>query len=222
MSQVFIVGFGKFGQLALPKISKKWPEARIWIIDPAPENLVQCRKTPAIRVLDKGEDFLWNHREQLENSDWIIPAVPFHFAGAWVRRLLTRSLRVRKIAPPQLLGKDLPFTLYLKKDLYVSLADFTCPENCPSPQGFCFQTRVPRPQRLWEMLASRPVNRGSLQILESHQLAPGLGGFTFGELKRIEKNCFRSDPPLFLATACPCHGVISGFRWQPPPVSLDF
>jgi hypothetical protein len=213
MNQVFIVGFGKFGQLALPKINRKWPDARIWIIDPDPEHLIQCRKIPAIRVLDKGEDFIWNHQEHLQASDWIIPAVPFHLAGEWVRRLLTRSRTVKKIPPPRAIGKDLPFTLSLKKDLYVSLAAFVCPENCPSPPGICFRTREPRPQRLWEILALRPVPRGSLQIIESRQLAPGLGGFTFAELKRIEKNLHRSGPPLFLATACSCHGVVSGFRW---------
>lgn len=213
MSQVFIVGFGKFGQLALPKISKKWPAARIWIIDPAPDNLIQCQKIPATRVLDKGEDFIWNHQDHLESADWIIPAIPFHFAGEWFRRVLTRSRTVRKIKPPRNLGQDLPFTLYLKKDFYVSLSDFVCPENCPSPPGSCFQTREPRPQPLWEILASRSLTRGSLQILESRQLAPGLGGFTFGALKRIEKKILRDDPPLFLATACSCHGVLSGFRW---------
>jgi hypothetical protein len=213
MSQIFIVGFGKFGQLALPKIRKKWPEARIWIIDPAPENLIQGQKIPAIRVLDKGEDFIWSVRDHLEDTDWIIPAVPFHLAGDWLRRLLARNLRVRPIKPPKELGRGLPLALYLKKDCYLSLADFVCPENCPSPQGVCYQTRKSRPQRLSEILASRRLARGTLEILESHQLAPGLGGFTFGQMKRIEGKLLRIDPPLFLATACTCHGVVSGFTW---------
>jgi hypothetical protein len=213
LSQVFIVGFGKFGQLALPKINKRWPEARIWIVDPVPERLTRRGKFSAIRVLDKGEDFLWKHQDHLAPEDWIIPAVPFHLAGDWVKRVLSRNGAVRKIKPPRNLGQGLPFTLYLQKDFYVSLSDFVCPENCPSPQGICFKTRDPRPRRLREILATQPLPRGSLEILESHQLAPGLGGFTFGELKRIGEILLRTDPPLFLATACPCHGVISGFTW---------
>jgi hypothetical protein len=103
--------------------------------------------------------------------------------------------------------------LYLKKDCYLSLADFVCPENCPSPRGICYKTREARPRRLREILASRTPARGTLEIMESRQLAPGLGGFTFGEMKRIEGMLPRIDPPLFLATACTCHGVISGFTW---------
>jgi hypothetical protein len=213
LSQVFIVGFGKFGQLALTKISRRWPEARIWILDPAPEHLTQGKKLSAIRVLDKGEDFLWKNQDHLAPDDWIIPAVPFHLAGDWVKRVLSRNLAVRKIKPPRNLGKGLSFALYLQKDFYVSLADFVCPEHCPSPQGFCFKTREPRPQRLREILAAQPLSRGTLEIIESHQLAPGLGGFTFGELKLTGEILLRTDPPLFLATACPCHGVISGFTW---------
>jgi hypothetical protein len=211
--QVFIVGFGKFGQLALPKISQRWPEARIWIIDPAPEHLTQCGKFSAIRVLDKGEDFLWEHQDHLAPEDWIIPAVPLHLAGDWAKRVLSRNLAVRTIKPPKSLGRGLPFNLYLQKDFYISLADFVCPEHCPSPPGFCSKTRDPRPHRLREILVTQPLSRGTLEIIESHQLAPGLGGFTFGELKRTGEILLRTDPPLFLATACPCHGVISGFTW---------
>jgi hypothetical protein len=213
LSQVFVIGFGKFGQLALPKITRKWPEARIWIVDPTPEHLTQRGKFSAIRVLDKGEDFLWEHQDHLEPEDWIIPAVPFHLVGDWVKRVLSRRGVVRKIKPPGNLGKGLPFTLYRNKDLYVSLADFVCPENCPAPRGFCFKTREPRSLRLPEILSRQPLSRGTLEVIESHQLAPGLGGLTFGELKRTGEMLLRIDPPLFIATACSCHGVISGFTW---------
>jgi hypothetical protein len=213
LSQVFIIGFGKFGQLTLPKVSQRWPKARIWIMDPVPEHLTRGERFSAVRVLDKGEDFLWKHQNQLASEDWIIPAVPFHLAGDWVKRVLSRDRAVRKIKPPRNLGKGLPFTLYLNKDFYVSLADFECPENCPSPQGFCFKTRDPRPQRLREILDIQSLSRGTLTFIKSEQLAPGLGGFTFGELKRTGELLLRADPPLFLATVCPCHGVISGFTW---------
>jgi hypothetical protein len=213
LNQVFIVGFGKFGQLAFPKIRKRWPEARIWIIDPASDHLTRSGKLSAVRVLDEGQDFLWEHQDHLAAEDWIIPAVPLHLAGDWVKRVLSGTRTVRKIKPPRTLGEGLPFTLYLKTDLYVSLADFVCPENCPSPPGFCFKTRDPRPRPLTKILGTQPLFRGTLEVIESHQLAPGLGGFTFGELQRTGEMVLRSDPPLFLATACPCHGVISGFTW---------
>jgi hypothetical protein len=214
VNQVFVVGFGKFGRLAIPKIQKRWPKARIWIIDQDPENLIRGRDIPAVKVLDGGEHFLWEFQDRLQPRDWIIPAVPCHLAGDWLRRVLARERPVRKIKPPKTLGAGLPFSLYLKSDLFVSLADFECPEDCPSPRGFCFRTRERRSRRLWEILASRPLLRGTLHIIQSHQLAPGLGGYRFADLLRLNEIAPRLTPPVYLATACPCHGVISGLTWR--------
>jgi hypothetical protein len=96
----------------------------------------------------------------------------------------------------------------------VSLADFKCPENCPSPRGFCFRTREERPLRLWEILGTRVPDRGTLHIIQSRQLAPGLGGYRFEDLWKLRDLSPRLVPPVYLATACPCHGVISGFTWK--------
>ena len=214
MNRVFVVGFGKFGQLAIPRIQQRWPRAKIWIIDQSPENLAQGRDMTAIKVLEEGGAFLWEFQDRLRPGDWIIPAVPVHLAGEWLRRILGREQPVRTIKPPRMLGAGLPFSLYLKVDLYVSLADFECPENCPSPRGFCFRTREKRTLRLWKILASRAPTRGTLHIIQSRQLAPGLGGYRFEDLRKLHEMSRRWDPPVYLATACPCHGVISGLTWK--------
>ena len=214
MNQVFVVGFGKFGQLAIPKIQKRWPRARIWIIDQDPGNLARGRDIPAVKVLDEGERFLWEFQDRLQPPDWIIPAVPFHLAGNWLKRVLAQEHPVRKLKPPRSLGAGLPFSLYLKTDLFVSLADFVCPENCPSPRGLCFRTREKRPQRLWEILALRTPAKGALHIIPSHQLAPGLGGYRFEDLLQLNEMVRTMAPPVYLATACPCHGVITGLSWK--------
>ena len=214
MKRIFVVGFGKFGQLAIPKIQKRWPRSDIWIIDQDPENLAQGRDTAAVKVLEEGGAFLWEFQDRFRPGDWIIPAVPFHLAGDWFRRILAREHSVRKTKAPGLLGAGLPFSLHIKSDLYVSLADFECPENCPSPRGFCFRTREKRPHRLWELLGTRVPARGTLHIIQSRQLAPGLGGYRFEDLRKLKDLSPRLIPPVYLATACPCHGVISGFTWK--------
>ncbi|MBI5582491.1 MAG: hypothetical protein HY892_01575 [Deltaproteobacteria bacterium] len=214
MNQIFVVGFGKFGQLAIPKIQKRWPRARIWIIDRDPLNLARGREFPGIKVLEDGEKFLWEFQDRLQPGDWIIPAVPLHLAGDWLRRVLGREYSVRKIKPPPALGAGLPFSLYLKNDLFVSLADFECPENCPSPRGFCFRTREKRPHRLGEILAQCNSAKGPLHIIQSHQLAPGLGGYRFEDLRKLNQMTRLTAPPVYLATACPCHGVITGLTWK--------
>lgn len=213
MRRVLVVGFGKFGQPALPKIRRRWPKTGIWIIDKDPAHLTAALEIPAVRVLQDGVDFLWEQREQLEDGDWIIPTVPLHLAGEWLRRILIQNQSVRKITPPAQLGEGLPWALRSKKNLYVSFADFECPENCPSPKGFCFYTREKRPHRLGDVLAGRSVAQGTLHIIPSRQLAPGLGGFQFEKLHKLESLVHTWKPPVYLATACPCHGVITGFTW---------
>lgn len=213
MSRVLVVGFGKFGQPALPKIRRRWPKAGIWIIDRDPGNLTSGPEIAGVRVLQDGAAFLWEHRKRLDPGDWIIPAVPFHLAGDWLRRALVRYRPIRKIQPPRWLGAGLPFSLVQQKDLYLSLADFKCPENCPAPKGTCFRTGEKRPRTLAAVLADRPIDRGTLRLLHSRQLAPGLGGFRFAELQQLEHWAQSVKSPVYLATICTCHGVVTGFSW---------
>lgn len=215
MIRVWVIGYGKFGRLAVPRIRARWPRAVIWIVEQDPVKLAAGPFMPGMRVLAKGADFLWEFQDLLQPRDWIIPAIPVHLAGEWLARVLGRKHPVRKIGPPKGLGAGLPFTLYLRKDLYVSLADYACPEDCPSPRGYCFHTREKRPHRLWEILDSRFPAKGRLEVIRSRQLAPGLGGYRFEDLQQLNGLSERLAPPVYLATACPCHGVITGLTWRP-------
>jgi hypothetical protein len=213
MTQVFIVGFGKFGKMALPRVMRLWPRARIWIVDSNPKALLEEGSHPGIRVLHDGPEFLFRYQEAIKNTDWIIPSLPIHLAWKWLVLNFPGPKKVKPISPPQVLGSDLPFALKMGKGLYLSRASFTCPDNCPSPLRFCFLTKEKRVRPLWQHLTQKKLRQGSLKIIESRQLAPGVGGYPFKELKRIKEEVLRARPPFFIGTSCRCHGVVHGLTW---------
>lgn len=216
MKQVFIVGFGKFGKLALTHGGPRWGKARIWIIDSRPEAFKDLNVIPSsgIKVLADGPRFLTLFQNWIGDEDLIIPALPIHLAWNWLLLNLINPKRHRSIKPPKSLGAGLPFNQISRNGLFLSYADFLCPENCPAPLHYCFKTKEKRAVPLWKLLAEKKGLKGSLGVIESRQMAPGLGGFAFKELRRIRDLARRVDPPFFVATACRCHGVIHGLTWE--------
>ena len=213
MSQVFIVGFGKFGQLALPKISQALARS--------PD--LDCGSGPG--TFDRGENLRLSGcwiKERI--SSGIIKIIwhpkigssrpyPFTWPEIGSNGRSPETGRSGKLNPPGVWAGVCPspcisrrtsmsaWLISSARRIVLLLRESVSKPGTRDPGGS---------GRFWR---TQPLSRGTLEILESHQLAPGLGGFTFGELKRIGEILLRTDPPLFLATACPCHGVISGFTW---------
>ncbi len=153
MSQVFIIGFGKFGKLALAKGIHLWKKARIWIVDSKPEPFIQLEPVPfsGIRVLADGPQFLTRFQDWIGDEDWIIPALPIHLAWKWLALNIKPSKDLRALVPPQSLGLGLPFHQVSDQGLYLSYADFMCPDNCPAPKHHCFKTHKKRAVPLLEI-----------------------------------------------------------------------
>jgi hypothetical protein len=213
LSQVFIIGFGKFGKKALERVTSLWGEARIWIIDHSPEALAQKKVLPGIRVLADGPQFLTKYQDWIKDEDWVVPALPVHLAWKWLDLNLKIPNRPEAVSPPQEFGYGLPYCEFFGQGLYLSYASFVCPENCPAPRHHCFKTKEKRPVPLWQFIAEQRGRNKGLEVIESRQLAPGAGGYPFGELRRIRNQAMVSPRPFFVATACRCHGVIHGLTW---------
>ena len=141
MTQVFIVGFGKFGKLALPRVRRLWGKARIWIIDRDPVAFESEKSIPAVRVLADGPQFLARHQEWIGDGDWIIPSLPIHLAWKWLDLNLKPPGPPKAVLPPHHLGAGLPYCRPFGKGLFVSYATFVCPEACPSPPGFVLKPK---------------------------------------------------------------------------------
>ena len=213
---MFIVGFGKFGRLALTQGARRWRKARVWIIDSRPEALIlqESGFPAAIRVLADGPQFLTRFQKWIRDDDWIIPTLPTHLAWEWLGlNLKTRKGR-RPLLPPENFGSGLPFHQAGNQGLYLSYADFLCPEKCPAPAHHCYKTKKKRDVPLWKFIADQQGLKGSLGVIESRQMAPGVGGYAFRELRKVRDLARMADPPFFVATACRCHGVIHGVTWD--------
>ncbi len=210
---MFIVGFGKFGEKALDRVTSLWGKDRIWIIDHSPEVLGQKKTLPGIRVLADGPQFLTKYQDWIKDEDWVIPALPVHLAWKWLDINLKTPKGHETVSPPKEFGYGLPYCEFFEQGLFLSYASFVCPENCPAPIHHCFKTKEKRPVPLWQFIADQRGRNKGLEVIESRQLAPGTGGYPFGELRRIRNQAMVSPRPFWVATACRCHGVIHGLTW---------
>lgn len=212
MKRVFIIGFGKFGRRALEQLSQRTPRPQLWLIDLRPEAFFETEETKGevVQVVEDGPTFLYAFQEELQDNDWIVPALPVHLAWEWLKRVLGPQ---GKPAQPPTIAATFPFHRHIGFGRYLSYADFLCPVECPAPAGYCYQTGKKRPQPLWKVLAKERVGAKGIEVVVSRQLAPGLGGYPFAALRGLKRLLEKSDPPFYLATACRCHGVIHAINW---------
>jgi hypothetical protein len=96
--------------------------------------------------------------------------------------------------------------------LYISIADFICPENCPEPDQICTYTNKPRALILHKFLKSIQLKDLKSVVIRSHQLVPGVGGYKPQALYEALKEIETAQMPVLLSTACSCHAVIHTFK----------
>jgi hypothetical protein len=122
---------------------------------------------------------------------------------------------MERITVPNDLISALPNPIKGKSgQLFISIADFKCPEDCLEPDEICTYTGEPRLMILHEFLKSIQLKDFKSIVIRSHQLAPGVGGYTpralFAALNKIEA----AQGPIVLSTACSCHGVVDAFKYS--------
>jgi hypothetical protein len=96
-------------------------------------------------------------------------------------------------------------------DLYTSIADFLCPEDCPEPARYCTVTREKREKPLYKILEDLNGLYES-KVIRSKQLGLGVGGYLSEDLLKTVreiKKAGASDRLILISTACRCHAVIS-------------
>ena len=117
------------------------------------------------------------------------------------------------MAVPEALIKALPNPILASTgQLFISIADFTCPENCPEPAEICTYTGKARPLILHEFLKSIQLKDLTSIVIRSHQLAPGVGGYRPEALFDALSQISEMQTPVLLSTACNCHGVMNAFN----------
>jgi hypothetical protein len=215
LRRIWILGAGKFGRIAAEALEEKARDGLVTVVDTDPERLIQMAGLPLLRIQEDGLVFLERCLTPTGAPDWIIPVIPVHVAAEWIAARLAKRHEVRRLAVPAAAVKRLPNPLSgAGGDLYTSLADFVCPEDCPQPASHCTYTGKPRPYNLYDRLASlRPDGFRTIVII-SRQLAPGVGGLDPQDLFQALKTAQAERTPFLLSTACRCHGVVSAFGFR--------
>ena len=209
----WIIGAGKFGTKAVQRLHKKRPEARLTVVDHNIEALRRLNDLPVEQVCHEGASYLVGHLEKKALPDWIIPAVPIHLALEWVRlkmldsrplEILPVSSEIEALLPNPVRGKQ--------GQLFVSYADFVCPDNCMEPPDRCTFTGKPRKGLLYKKLEDISYKDFTSVVIRSHQLAPGVGGYGSQTLKQSLSKVSQSKGPVLFSTACLCHGVVHAIK----------
>ena len=208
-----IIGCGHFGSRAAEQLLKKDPYSKIIAVDKNSESIKKLSHFSLEAVVDDGLSYLNQFLSEGRATNYIIPSVPFHLAFEFIL-LRLKPLGARRTKIPSLSGLPNPVT-GKAGDLYTSLADFLCPEDCPGPSKYCTVTgrkrKIPLHQILKDLKGPFESN-----VIISQQLAPGVGGFRekalLTLLRDIEKH--KDSRSLFLiSTSSRCHGVTSALSF---------
>ncbi len=210
MEEIWIIGIGRFGSLAYSRLSKRAKSRVFVLVDPIKENLLRCEGSNVTLEQSEGVDFLTRHLSHAEpKPDWIIPALPVHLAAEWVLSHL-RSGGIRRIPIPLKIEPLLPNPVRGSEgNMYVSHADFRCPDDCAEPRDHCTVTQEPRKQNMFDLLRELQMPPFRSVVLRSYQLGPGIGGYRSEQLFALLRGVEQTPGRLLVCTACRCHGVIT-------------
>ncbi|MGD8521511.1 MAG: NAD-binding protein [Desulfobacterales bacterium] len=216
MKTYWIIGGGQFGLKAAQKIRTQESDAVILIVD---ENFAICQqleKRGFETLYGEGIQYLTQNLINEDYPDWIIPAIPLHVAFEWIRGKLTAKYETEVISVSDELESQLPHPIRGDKgQLYVSNADFVCPDDCSEPEEICTYTGEPRPRILNAFLENIHYQDFKSVVICSRQLFPGVGGYTPKALFQALEMIKDEVKPVILSTACYCHGVVHLFRIFP-------
>ena len=216
MKSIWIIGGGRFGVKAGKMLKRKNPDIDITIVEKNNNICNQTKKLSLKTVCMDGIAYLAKHLKGPDFPDWIVPAIPVHVAYEWIRIKLSEKYRLETIEVPDKLITTLPNPLKGKKsELYISNADFICPENCPEPDEMCTYTGEPRPRILHRFLESLHYNDFHSVVIHSRQLSVGIGGYKPRALFDALTEVTNYRTPILLSTACRCHGVMHAFKISP-------
>jgi len=213
MKSLWIIGAGKFGIKAATVLKKKYPDVEITLVDSSDEVLSSIHDLHCNTVCEDGIMYLAEHLNDSAFPDWIIPVIPVHIAYEWIKKRLPKAYQIHQKKVPEDLAKILPNAINGQNgELYISYADFICPDKCPEPIDICTYTGKPRLGILHKMLESIKYKNYESVVVQSIQLSPGIGGYRPEDLFRAFKRVLSANSPVLLSTACKCHGVMHAFE----------
>jgi hypothetical protein len=212
MASYLILGAGKFGRLALNRLTRQDAAASFVVVDRDPAALeMRIDGVPGwTRVLSEAAAFLAQHLKDDGRWDWIIPMVPVHVAFQWLLAGPLAGSAWQPAAAPEALMELIPGCRRGPQgELYLSRARHRCPDDCAEPE-VCPVTGESRHLPLHQELAALPLAGYEIRVIASRQLAPGVGGYSPRQMLDLARDMRAFPGNVLIATACCCHGVIQG------------
>ena len=208
-----IIGCGHFGSRAAEKLFQKDFRSKIIVVDKSKKALQNISRLPIETIISDGIFYLSQFLSEGRETNYIIPAVPLHLAFEFILSQL-KPLGAKRNRIPPISGLPNPVS-GKAGDLYTSLANFLCSEDCTEPAQYCTLTKKRRPEPLYSILNDLEGAFES-RVIRSQQLGPGIGGFRPRALLNLlediksKKNSGRS---ILVSTASRCHGVTSALSF---------
>lgn len=210
METIWIIGTGRFGRLAVERLSQSGKQYRFVLVDADGKGFELIAGPDRTLERADGVEYLHRHLRADNAPDWIIPSLPAHLAVEWCMLRLADEGRCR-IPLPDALREMVPNPMRgLNGDLFVTHATFLCPDNCPEPARVCSVTGEERPPNMFDLLGELDIPGFSPLVIRSYQLSPGVGGYRPSQLFNLLETMRANPSKLLVSTACRCHGVITG------------
>lgn len=211
---VVIIGAGHFGNRAARLLSRR-VDASMIVVDIQAKQLDALSDLAVRRILRDGVQFLADNFSHLKPATTIVPALPIHLAFEWLKAYYRGQYLFKTVELPRGAISSLPQVWHGKDgSCLVSYADFLCPDDCPEPIH-CTVTDERREQPMYELLGNLALPDFRVHVIRSHQLAPGLGGYTVQDLRKAKARIMQEKGGNWvLATACSCHGVVTAFQLE--------
>ncbi len=217
-SRIWVLGAGRFGELAVKRLTRRLPQVRLDVIDVRRDKLdgIRSRHDHPYLRLEEGDGLARLDGEDLPEDLWVVPAVPRHVAFHWLLNRLKRMGSAAVVPVPLEVDEQVP-NPYRVADgtVYASHATFLCPDSCSEPDDICTYTKRPRPTNLFEILSRIQVPEYRAMVVRSRQLAPGVGGYPMAQLHRTYDQIRAHAGRFLVSTSCRCHGVINAMVWEP-------
>ena len=212
MTRILVMGAGKFGLKAVRVLAQKIHN-RTTVVDADPDRCEALTGEGIHAVCADGIAYLDDRLKDPDPPDWIIPAIPLHVAFEWLQTTLPEGTTLDLLAVPEQVREQLPNPMAgTAGQIYISYADFICPDDCPEPAEICTFTGKARKGILHRTLAQIQHADYTSVVLRSRQIAPGLGGYRSDDLFTARAGVLAATGPVMFSTACKCHGVMQAFR----------
>jgi hypothetical protein len=217
MASYLILGAGKFGRLALNRLTRQDAAASFVVVDR--DHAALTMRVDGVpdwtRVQSEAAAFLAQHLRDDGRWDWIIPMVPVHVAFQWLMAGPLAGSAWQPAAAPEAFAGLIPGSRRGPQgELYLSRARHLCPDDCAEPE-VCPVTGESRDFPLHQELASLHLAGYEIRVIASRQLAPGVGGYSPRQMLDLARDMDALRGNVLIATACRCHGVIHGLaRWS--------